>query len=150
MAACFLSELRKGVAYVLQSSQGALLSSQNGLLSAWLGHYATRLRLYRELGIMKLDSEGRWIENPIDADFNQESPTRAPGVPRDPAETSREIKDPDVGSAVLAAVSVKETSVENLAGNTGQRSDPEIDSRERDMAPLRSAARPQMVEFPVR
>ena len=137
-------------AYVLQSSQGALLSSQNGLLSAWLGHYATRLRLYRELGIMKLDSEGRWIENPIDADFNQESPAQAPGVPRDPAETSREIRDPDVGSAVLAAVSVKETSVENLAGNTGQRSDSEIDSRERDMAPLRSAARPQMVEFPVR
>ena len=134
----------------MQSSQGALLSSQNGLLSAWLGHYATRLRLYRELGIMKLDSEGRWIENPIDADFNQESPAQAPGVPRDPAETSREIRDPDVGSAVLAAVSVKETSVENLAGNTGQRSDSEIDSRERDMAPLRSAARPQIVEFPVR
>ena len=81
---------------------------------------------------------------------DRESPAQAPGVPRDSAETSRETKGPDVGNAVVAAVSVKETAVEDLAGNAGQRSDSEIDSRERDMAPLRSAARPQMVEFPVR
>ena len=137
-------------AFVLQSSQGALLSSQNGLLSAWLGHYATRLRLYRELGIMKLDSEGRWIENPIDAEFNQESPARAPGVTLNTAETFREIRDADIGSAVVRVGSVKESAVGNLTSNAGRQSDSEGFSRERDMTPLRSAAGPQMVEFPVR
>lgn len=47
----------------LLSAQGALQSSQNSFLSAWLNYYAARLRLYRELGVMQLDPDGRWIEN---------------------------------------------------------------------------------------
>jgi hypothetical protein len=50
----------------LLSAQGSLQSSQNAFLAAWLSYYASRLRLYRELGVMVLDSEGRWLEFPIE------------------------------------------------------------------------------------
>ncbi len=50
----------------LLGAQTSLRDSQNAFLSAWLNHYATRLRLYRELGIMQLDPEGRWIELPLE------------------------------------------------------------------------------------
>jgi hypothetical protein len=49
----------------LLGAQSSLRSSQDAFLSAWLQHYAARLRLYRELGIMVLDPEGRWIEYPL-------------------------------------------------------------------------------------
>lgn len=49
----------------LLSAQQALQSTQNAFLSAWLNYYASRLRLYRELGIMHLDADGRWIEEAI-------------------------------------------------------------------------------------
>ncbi len=49
----------------LLSAQTSLRDTQNNFLSAWLSHYAARMRLYRELGIMVLDPEGRWIEYPI-------------------------------------------------------------------------------------
>ncbi|MFK7819488.1 MAG: TolC family protein, partial [Planctomycetaceae bacterium] len=50
----------------LLSAQGSLQNSQNSFLSAWLNYYAARLRLYRELGVMQLDPNGRWIENAFD------------------------------------------------------------------------------------
>jgi outer membrane protein TolC len=74
----------------LLSAQRSFLSSQNGLLGAWLSFYATRMRLYRELGIMTLDSDGKWIEFPIapppgdeDADAAEESsfPDLPPPIP---------------------------------------------------------------------
>ncbi len=49
----------------LLSAQTSLQNTQNSLLSAWLNYYAAKLRLYRELGIMVLDPDGRWIEYPI-------------------------------------------------------------------------------------
>ena len=55
----------------LLGAQTSLRDTQNAFLSAWLNFYATRMRLYRELGIMQLDPEGRWIEIPI-ADPNME------------------------------------------------------------------------------
>ena len=51
----------------LLGAQSALQSTQNSFLAAWLSYYASRMRLHRELGIMELDSEGRWIEKPMDA-----------------------------------------------------------------------------------
>jgi hypothetical protein len=49
----------------LLSSQTSLRDTQDLFLNAWLKYYATRMQLYRELGIMVLDPEGRWIEYPI-------------------------------------------------------------------------------------
>lgn len=49
----------------LLGAQTALRDTQNSFLAAWLNYYATRMRLYRELGNMVLDAEGRWVEHPI-------------------------------------------------------------------------------------
>ncbi|MEC8474150.1 MAG: TolC family protein, partial [Planctomycetota bacterium] len=64
-------------AFNLGSAQESLLRSNNDLLAAWLNHYAARLRLYRELGIMELDAGGRWIENPLKLDSDSESQPEA-------------------------------------------------------------------------
>lgn len=50
----------------LLSAQSSLQNTQNAFLAAWLNYYAAKLRLYRELGVMKLDEDGRWIETPLE------------------------------------------------------------------------------------
>ncbi|MBC8352807.1 MAG: TolC family protein [Planctomycetes bacterium] len=50
----------------LLGAQTALRNTQNSFLAVWLNYYATRMRLYRELGIMMLDPDGRWMEYPIE------------------------------------------------------------------------------------
>lgn len=42
-----------------------LRNSQNNFMSVWLNYYAGRMRLMRELGIMRLDDNGNWIDEPI-------------------------------------------------------------------------------------
>ncbi len=66
-------------AFNLLSAQSALLESQNSFLNAWLNFYATRMRLYRELGVMAIDPEGRWVEIPLPG-----SDPNAPAVIDDP------------------------------------------------------------------
>jgi outer membrane protein TolC len=39
-----------------------LRNTQNNFMSVWLNYYATRMRLVRDMGIMMLDNEGRWID----------------------------------------------------------------------------------------
>ena len=39
-----------------------LRNTQNNFMSVWLNHYATRMVLERDLGIMQLDESGRWID----------------------------------------------------------------------------------------
>ncbi len=39
-----------------------LRNTQNNFMSVWLNHYATRMVLERDLGIMQLDDSGRWVE----------------------------------------------------------------------------------------
>ncbi|MBC8875197.1 MAG: TolC family protein [Planctomycetes bacterium] len=42
-----------------------LRNTQNNLMSVWLNHYAYRMVLMRELGVMQLDEQGHWIDVPI-------------------------------------------------------------------------------------
>jgi len=49
----------------LLTSLASLRNTQNNFMSVWLSYYAARMRLARELGIMKLDHGGGWIDNPI-------------------------------------------------------------------------------------
>jgi outer membrane protein TolC len=44
----------------------ALSDSQNNFISAWLQHYDERQQLYNDLGIMRLDERGMWIDEPLD------------------------------------------------------------------------------------
>ena len=60
------AQINPTTAINLLSAQSSLQSSQNSFLAAWLDYYAARLRLYRELGVMQLDPNGRWIENSTD------------------------------------------------------------------------------------
>lgn len=39
-----------------------LRNTQNNFMSVWLVHYATRMALDRDMGIMELDNQGRWID----------------------------------------------------------------------------------------
>lgn len=43
-----------------------LRSSQNNFMSVWLNYYAARVRLMRELGIMRINEEGMWIDESIE------------------------------------------------------------------------------------
>ncbi len=45
----------------------ALRNSQNSFMGVWLNYYGARMRLARELGMMKLDPDGHWIEHPESA-----------------------------------------------------------------------------------
>lgn len=57
----------------LLAAQSSLQDSQNSFLAAWLNYYAAKIRLYRELGVMQLDSSGRWVENSVE--FGSDAPT---------------------------------------------------------------------------
>ena len=48
----------------LLTALAALRNTQNNFMGVWLNYYAARMRLARELGIMKLDRDGHWIEHP--------------------------------------------------------------------------------------
>lgn len=42
-----------------------LSNVQNNFMSVWIAHYAERMGLMRDLGIMELDERGRWIDRPL-------------------------------------------------------------------------------------
>ena len=69
----------------LLTALAALRNTQNNFMGVWLNYYAARMRLARELGIMKLDDDGNWIDQPIpnaggddSADPGQSSPAALP------------------------------------------------------------------------
>ena len=49
----------------------ALSDSQNNLMSAWLQHYDERIQLAIDLGVMRLDERGMWIDEPLDQSLAQ-------------------------------------------------------------------------------
>jgi hypothetical protein len=60
------SALGPTAAQNLISALTALSDSQNNFMSVWLNYYASRMVLMRELGIMRLDDDGKWIDLPLD------------------------------------------------------------------------------------
>jgi hypothetical protein len=49
----------------LLTALSALRNTQNNFLGVWLNHHAARMRLSRELGVMMLDYEGKWMDRPL-------------------------------------------------------------------------------------
>ncbi len=49
----------------LLSALAALRESQNNFMSVWLAYYAGRMSLMRDLGVMRLDEQGLWIDEPL-------------------------------------------------------------------------------------
>lgn len=53
----------------LLTALSALRNTQNNFMGVWLNYYAARMRLARELGTMKLEGDGNWLdESDADAD----------------------------------------------------------------------------------
>ena len=61
-----------------------LRSTQNNFMSVWLNYEAARLALHRELGIMMLDENGKWVDLPIEdlERYGEELPI-PPSVPNE-------------------------------------------------------------------
>ena len=49
----------------LLTALSALRNTQNNFMGVWLNYYAARMRLERELGTMKLDQDGYWMDHPV-------------------------------------------------------------------------------------
>ena len=70
----------------LLSALSDLSNAQNNFMSVWLNYYAGRMNLVRDLGVMELDDQGRWIDRPLDeilsdaCGYTQHLP---PDVPQD-------------------------------------------------------------------
>ncbi|MGC6441406.1 MAG: hypothetical protein ACON4H_01995, partial [Rubripirellula sp.] len=91
--------------------------------------------LYRELGVMELDAEGQWVENPL-SEATEEAvrslqPVSIPISDESPGETLR-IGDSNNGRT--------------LPSGLGNRAEEDADIQ----LNLRSAALPTVLEFPVR
>lgn len=43
-----------------------LRNAQNNFMSIWLNYYETRMQILREMGVMKIDPNGMWIDEPFD------------------------------------------------------------------------------------
>lgn len=60
-----------------------LRNTQNNIMSVWLRYQAVRMQLYRDLGLMQLDDNGRWIELPLPTtdEIEEEEVPIPPAVP---------------------------------------------------------------------
>ena len=59
----------------LIDSLDSLRNTQSAFMSAWLSYYAARMRLARELGIMILDQDGIWMDEPTPVSSENTSPS---------------------------------------------------------------------------
>jgi len=60
------TQLGPTAAFDLLTALSDLRSSQNNVMSVWLAYHAARMRLARELGTMRLDDRGIWIDEPLE------------------------------------------------------------------------------------
>jgi hypothetical protein len=87
----------------------ALRNTQNNFMGVWLNYYAARMRLARELGTMKLDQDGAWMDRPIaNAGLPYASDTDAsplpPAVPTEWVELADRLPSVQQPQALTAAV----------------------------------------------
>lgn len=62
-----------------------LRNSQNNFMSVWLNYYAARMRLFQNLGVMRIDTNGLWIEESLEDAVRASSADSPlpPSVPQD-------------------------------------------------------------------
>jgi hypothetical protein len=77
------TQLGPTAAFDLLTALSDLRSSQNNVMSVWLAYHAARMRLARELGTMRLDDRGLWIDEPL-AEAERLTAAEAPLPPAAP------------------------------------------------------------------
>jgi hypothetical protein len=75
----------------LLTAMNDLQSTQNNFMSVWLAYQATRMRLARDLGIMELDANEMWIDQPL-SDADRASAEELPLPPAVPEEWIKELE----------------------------------------------------------
>jgi hypothetical protein len=82
------SQLGPTSATNLLSALNDLQGTQDNFMSVYLNYYAGRMRLARDLGVMALDEQGRWVETPLPEstipmgqDSLEEIPLIPPAIP---------------------------------------------------------------------
>ncbi len=104
----------------LLSAQSALRETQNSFMSAWLNYYAAKMRLARELGIMMLDQDGRWIDFPPPSSSLDDSlDSDNPGVEELPLPPAIPTQWIQLANFVEAQPNGLPTDIVEPAGNTG-------------------------------
>jgi hypothetical protein len=94
----------------LISAQASLRDTQDRFLATWLSYYAAKMRLARELGVMTLDAEGRWLEEDLPTiDLPVELQSEAPQGLIDAEAVNEQIDDfelvpPNISDEVLEFV----------------------------------------------
>ncbi|MDA9934848.1 hypothetical protein N9B88_03670 [Rubripirellula sp.] len=94
----------------LISAQASLRDTQDRFLATWLSYYAAKMRLARELGVMTLDAEGRWLEEDLPTiDLPVELQSEAPQGLIDAEAVNEQIDDfelvpPNISDQILEFV----------------------------------------------
>jgi hypothetical protein len=74
----------------LVTTQQFLVTAQNNLYNVWLGYLTNRMFIFRDMGVMPLDSRGVWIDGSASCDCNAASPASG----NQPAPAGRERPGP--------------------------------------------------------
>jgi hypothetical protein len=69
----------------LLNTQNSLVQAQNDLYSTWIGYLINRMIIYRDIGVMPIDSRGVWIDADSSCDCAA-APAASPTAPAAPAD----------------------------------------------------------------
>jgi hypothetical protein len=107
------NQLGPTAALNLLTALSDLRDTQNNFMSVWLNYYAVRMQLARDLGIMMLDEEGRWIDVPLTGPTTEEM-EELPPPPTIPAEWIQLVEDVSSPEPAAAVAPVNFSSAEQL------------------------------------
>ena len=83
-----------------------LRSVQNNVMSVWLAYYAVHMQLIRDLGVMRIDEQGRWVPEPLDA-AERAQPSECPLPPAVPSGWMQQLENcPDDAASLKLSPAV--------------------------------------------
>ncbi|MBI3466458.1 MAG: hypothetical protein HY000_25880, partial [Planctomycetes bacterium] len=135
------SQLGPTVAQNLLRALSDLRNVQDNFMSVWLVHYATRMTLMRDLGLMQIDENGLWVDVPLE-EAVRASEAEAPLPPELPEALLKELNaggeagaqaksPPDAKDRVNAAEVIQVGMKAEDGGDRSAKSRPAAKSRER-------------------
>ncbi len=115
-----------------------LRNTQNNFLSVWLNYYASRMVLMRELGLMRIDENGMWIDEPLDLALAAALELSCEPLPPEVPENYLETLD-DPNAIPMLPDDPKPSAVEPVLPDPDTK--PREDEQPRLLPPDRSASR---------